>query len=149
MKMTQDQIKSYLLGQVKKLQHEIQELKAWKESAVLVLDEWEKVWKAAGKPGRLGASKAASVREFLSVPTLPTALGLAMLHPAQVYENNETIAGGICDFCEENASALKAFNRAPMAGKHYCRKCAPMSETDADWPNETNATTGSKKDDHE
>lgn len=60
--------------------------------------------------------------------------GLAMLHPAQVYEKNETIAGGVCDFCGETAPALKVF-RAPVAGACYCRKCAPLSETDADWPN--------------
>lgn len=61
--------------------------------------------------------------------------GLAMLHPAQIYEKNETIAGGICDFCGEPAPALKVFNSAPVAGACYCRKCAPLSETDADWPN--------------
>lgn len=59
-----------------------------------------------------------------------------MLHPAQIYEKNETIAGGICDFCGETAPALKVFNSAPVAGACYCRNCAPLSETDADWPND-------------
>lgn len=70
-----------------------------------------------------------------SPSTLLGLAGLAMLHPAQVYEKNETIAGGICDFCGETAPTLKAFNRSPVAGACYCRKCAPLSETDADWPN--------------
>ena len=65
MSMTQDQINVDLFDQVKKLQHEVRELEAWKESAMMVLGEWEKVWEAAGKPGKLGASKAVSVREYL------------------------------------------------------------------------------------
>jgi hypothetical protein len=44
-----------------------------------------------------------------------------------------TINGGICDFCGETANALKVFNQAPSAGMCYCRKCAPLSETDRDW----------------
>lgn len=71
--------------------------------------------------------------------------GLAMLHPAQVYEKNETIAGGVCDFCGETAPALKVFNRAPVAGACYCRKCAPLSETDADWPNASGQAAASTK----
>jgi hypothetical protein len=43
-----------------------QKLEDWKESALSVLSEWDEVWEAAGKPGILGASKAASVREYIS-----------------------------------------------------------------------------------
>ena len=63
--MTQEQINVDLFDQVKKLQHEVRELEAWKESAMMVLGEWEIVWEAVGKPGRLGVSKAVSVREYL------------------------------------------------------------------------------------
>lgn len=35
----------------------------WKAEAVDVLLEWEKTWEAAGCPGRIGASKAESVRQ--------------------------------------------------------------------------------------
>jgi hypothetical protein len=52
---------------------EVRELEAWKESAMLVLGEWEEVWEAAGKPGRLGASKAVSVRKFLDNASNQTA----------------------------------------------------------------------------
>lgn len=52
--------------EVKKLQQQVRDLQAWKESAMTVLGEWEEVWEAVGKPGRLGASKAMSVRECLS-----------------------------------------------------------------------------------
>lgn len=65
MSMNQDQINVDLFDQVKKLQHEVRELEAWKESAMMVLGEWEKVWEAAGKPGKWGTSKAVSVREYL------------------------------------------------------------------------------------
>ena len=71
MSMTQDQINVDLFDQVKKLQHEVRELEAWKLSAMLVLGEWEKVWEAVGKPGRLGASKAVSVREYLDNADYP------------------------------------------------------------------------------
>jgi len=50
------------------LQHRIQELEAWKKSAMSVLGEWERVWIAAGKPGVLGSSKAESVRRKLEGP---------------------------------------------------------------------------------
>jgi len=36
-------------------------LKRWKREALIVLDEWEAVWEAAGRPGPLGKSKAANV----------------------------------------------------------------------------------------
>ena len=52
------------------------------------------------------------------------------------------LSAGICDFCGEHAPALKAFDRAPMVGAAYCRKCAPLSETDADWPNDTTKAEG-------
>lgn len=63
--MTQEQINVDLFDQVDTLQREVRELEQWKKEALLVLGEWDRVWEAAGKPGRLGASKAVSVREFL------------------------------------------------------------------------------------
>lgn len=44
---------------------EIDRLRAWKAEAMVVLAEWDEVWEAAGRPGPLGASKAANVRKFL------------------------------------------------------------------------------------
>lgn len=41
---------------------EIERLRQWKFEAMDVLSEWEKTWIAAGRPGRLGTSKAVSVR---------------------------------------------------------------------------------------
>jgi len=41
-----------------------QQLENWKESATFILTEWDSVWEAAGKPGQLGSSKAAAVREM-------------------------------------------------------------------------------------
>ena len=40
-------------------------LEDWKESAMTVLSEFEAAWEAAGKPGQLGSSKAASLREYI------------------------------------------------------------------------------------
>lgn len=44
---------------------ELERLRAWKAEALIVLAEWEKVWEAAGRPGRLGESKATSVLRLL------------------------------------------------------------------------------------
>lgn len=41
------------------------DLRAWKDSAMKVLGEWEKTWEAAGSPGRLGELKAIALREFI------------------------------------------------------------------------------------
>lgn len=40
--------------------HEIAQLRGWKESAMTVLAEWDRVHEALGQPGPLGASKALS-----------------------------------------------------------------------------------------
>src|SRR6186997_2671326 len=40
-------------------------LEAWKAEAITVLDQWEAVWEAAGRPGPIGRSKADSVRRLL------------------------------------------------------------------------------------
>ena len=42
---------------------ELEKYRSWKAEAIDVLLEWEKTWVAAGCPGRLGASKALSVRQ--------------------------------------------------------------------------------------
>jgi hypothetical protein len=44
---------------------ELERLRQWKAEAITVLDEWETVWIDAGKPGRLGQSKAVAVSELL------------------------------------------------------------------------------------
>jgi hypothetical protein len=36
----------------------------WKSETITVLSEWDAVWLAAGKPGRLGQSKAKAMREL-------------------------------------------------------------------------------------
>lgn len=42
---------------------EVERLRAWKAEAMAVHAEWEATWHAAGRPGRLGGSKAVGVRE--------------------------------------------------------------------------------------
>lgn len=44
---------------------EIDRLRRWKDEACQVLDAWESVWNAAGRPGHPGQSKAASVRQWV------------------------------------------------------------------------------------
>lgn len=44
---------------------EIGRLMEWKESVMEILTKWDAVWEAAGRPGKLGSSKAESVREFI------------------------------------------------------------------------------------
>lgn len=46
-------------------QDELRRLRAWKSEALEVLNAWEQVWEAAGRPGRPGSSKAESVRRFI------------------------------------------------------------------------------------
>lgn len=48
-----------------KLESELKRLAAWKDSALTVMESWEEVWEAAGKPGKLGCSKARAVRDFI------------------------------------------------------------------------------------
>jgi len=45
---------------------ELDRLRAWKAEATAVLELWEQVWEAAGRPGQLGASKALSVLELFT-----------------------------------------------------------------------------------
>lgn len=44
---------------------ELERLEGWQREAMTVLDEWEKVWETAGRPGQLGGSKAEGVREWI------------------------------------------------------------------------------------
>lgn len=37
---------------------ECQELRGWKESAMRLLSEWDKIWETLGRPGQLGSGKA-------------------------------------------------------------------------------------------
>jgi hypothetical protein len=49
------------LAELQALRSDVANLLTWKMEASLVLEDWEKVWEAAGRPGPLGASKAANV----------------------------------------------------------------------------------------
>lgn len=42
------------------VEREVMRLRWWKAEAIAVLDGWERVWVALGRPGPLGASKAAA-----------------------------------------------------------------------------------------
>lgn len=44
---------------------ELQQLRRWKDEALAVLNEWEQVWEALGRPGQLGESKAAAVLQHV------------------------------------------------------------------------------------
>lgn len=44
---------------------EIDRLRRWKAEATQVIDEWDRVWDAAGRPGPLGETKAETVRRLL------------------------------------------------------------------------------------
>lgn len=45
--------------------NELARLRQWKAEAIMVLDQWELVWEAAGCPGELGESKAVAVARLL------------------------------------------------------------------------------------
>lgn len=61
--------------EVGELLAEVDHLRAWKAEAMAVHVEWEATWQAAGRPGRLGGSKAVGVRE--EVERLRAALAAA------------------------------------------------------------------------
>lgn len=42
------------------VEREVMRLRWWKAEAIAVLNDWERVWVALGRPGPLGASKAAA-----------------------------------------------------------------------------------------
>lgn len=71
---------------------------------------------------------------------LLTALGtlssiIGYIDPKELRPVNTTTTGpGICDICNEFATQRKLFDQPPQEGMHYCKKCAPGRETDADWP---------------
>ena len=43
----------------------LNDLRRWKAEATTVLEEWEAVWEAAGRPGQLGGSKAEAVHDWV------------------------------------------------------------------------------------
>lgn len=45
---------------------ELEHLAQWKAEAVEVLNAWEQVWDAAGRPGPLGSSKAEAVARLFT-----------------------------------------------------------------------------------
>lgn len=50
-----------MLSRYPHLVRENERLNQWKREALVVLSDWEEVWEAAGRPGRLGSSKAKNV----------------------------------------------------------------------------------------
>lgn len=51
------------IGMQRDLLAEVDRLRAWKTEAMVVHAEWDETWIAAGRPGRLGGSKAVGVRQ--------------------------------------------------------------------------------------
>ena len=54
-----------LTAHAQKLEDQNTALLRWKAEALTVLNSWEEVWEAAGKPGHLGSSKATCTREYI------------------------------------------------------------------------------------
>jgi hypothetical protein len=48
-----------------RLESELERLVEWKASALKTIESWDKVWEAAGKPGRIGQYKSGAVRDFI------------------------------------------------------------------------------------
>ena len=64
--MTEQPGRIAYLEEIIRHQHtEIERLRRWQEEAIQVDDEWQKVWEAAGRPGRPGQSKALAVAEWI------------------------------------------------------------------------------------
>ena len=52
--------KNMRIGFATCIREEVEPLEQWKESAINVMSEWDKVHEALGKPGKLGESMAAA-----------------------------------------------------------------------------------------
>lgn len=50
---------------------ENERLRRWKAEATAVITAWDEVWEAAGRPGRLGESKAAAVLALVGEQAAP------------------------------------------------------------------------------
>lgn len=49
--------------ELERLKAEVDDLKVWKQSAIAVQHAWDAAWIAAGKPGKLGESMAATIMQ--------------------------------------------------------------------------------------
>ncbi len=63
--MTLDEINASLFDEVKRLQQEVAGLENWKREATIVMNDWDTVWAAAGKPGKLGMSRAMATHDWI------------------------------------------------------------------------------------
>jgi len=109
------------------IREQVEPLEAWKESAINVLGEWDKVHEALGKPGKLGESMAeASLLEVQKLRALVQVLGDAFT----LADNGQTETDGTKQ-ASGHAHRIHAVwdmdNRKELAGMP-CAKCLAFDE---------------------
>lgn len=101
---------SHLWTAIGDLYDEVLRLRSWKAEAIAAHAEWEATWIAAGRPGRLGTSKAVGVRE--EVIRLKAALARVTddsmadhIRDAWARANRYCSPGGVLDIIRDVAAA--------------------------------------------
>jgi len=104
------------------IHEEVEPLEAWKESAIKVMGEWDKVWEALGNPGKLGESMAAaSVAEIERLRALVQVIGDAFV----LADNGRVQTDGTkqaVGHAHDIHAVWDMDNRKELAGKP-CQKC--------------------------
>ena len=93
------------------IREEVEPLEAWKESAIKVMGEWDKVHEALGKPGKLGESMAAaSLAEIERLRALVQELGNAL----SLIGIHDEHSGSVCEAINHGKGMLhEGFDPCP------------------------------------
>lgn len=120
--LTTHQIAQRRLGYMKAWVEEVEPLEEWKESAIKVMSEWDKVHEALGKPGKLGESMAAaSLAEVVKLQALVQVLGNAFVRAdnGSVEQDGTKQASGHA----HHIHAIWDMDNGPAKAGKPCLKC--------------------------
>jgi len=93
---------------------QVEPLEAWKESAIKVLGEWDKVHEALGKPGKLGESMAAA--SLAEVQKLRALVQVLVDGCNEAIEMQQAQRGCISDAEVNLPTCMNGFSTAKEAG---------------------------------
>jgi len=96
------------------IREQVEPLEAWKESAINVLGEWDKVHEALGKPGKLGESMAAA--SLLEVQKLRALVQVLVDGCNEAIEMQQGQRGCISDVEVNLPTCMNGFSIAKEAG---------------------------------
>jgi len=96
------------------IREQVEPLEAWKESAINVLGEWDKVHEALGKPGKLGESMAEA--SLLEVQKLRALVQVLLDGCNEAIEMQQAQRGCISDAEVNLPTCMNGFSTAKEAG---------------------------------